>query len=153
MLKFTKESALQAVLETGPCPGFLWPKFFNKNSKIFFLGLREGIGIKLPQEKQTALQREHPALQNIKFLHYFVSHFPNRDLRAQLNPDLIRVKIRKTDNKLAHVPFLAKNGTVHKVSLTATDFCLLRINGKVRFYEAGGIKLATIVVVSLSMVS
>ncbi len=66
------------------------------------------------QEKPSAFQREHPALQNIKILHFFsifVGHFalldPDTDPATQINADPDPqpwILIRKTD---AHMQLLS----------------------------------------------
>jgi hypothetical protein len=60
------------------------------------------------QKKPSVLKTEHPALQSMKFLHFFYFcgpflpswiriHFPNPDPLTRLNPDPIRIRIRNPE--------------------------------------------------------
>jgi hypothetical protein len=73
---------LIAEMDPVPYPGFLWPKIGrNLHPKIFlYFFHRNGnllISIKDAQASGEAFspQREHPALQNMKFLYFFLYFF------------------------------------------------------------------------------
>ncbi len=65
------------------------------------LCLHKGCLLSKLQKKHSVLKREHPALQNKKFLNFFLflwSIFPDPDPLplTWLNPDTIRIRIRNT---------------------------------------------------------
>jgi hypothetical protein len=88
-----------------------WKKFtaekkilfwIKKNSIYLSLGLHKG---RPSYRRSLQLKREHPALQNMKFLDYFLLLWvifalldPDPDQLALLNQDPIRIRIRNTSS-------------------------------------------------------
>jgi hypothetical protein len=76
----------QFRLNTDPDPGFWWPKIeknFLLNQKFIYFISKSAIYLSLclhqgPSSERRSFQhykREHPALQNMKFLNFFYFHF------------------------------------------------------------------------------
>jgi hypothetical protein len=86
-----------------PDPKFLWPKIkkIDQAKKIlfFYITMPPRRSSKL-KEKPSALKREHPTLQNMKFLNFFslflwvIFALQDPDPLTWLNPVPIRFKIR-----------------------------------------------------------
>jgi hypothetical protein len=87
-----------------PYPGFRWTKIKKKitaENKIWFFGIKN-CNLLIPktpertsklQENPSALKREYPALQNMKFLNFFLFLWV---IFALHRPDWIRIRIRNT---------------------------------------------------------
>jgi hypothetical protein len=83
-----------------PDPVFWWPKIEkNLQLKIFIYFFDQKL------QFTSALQREHPGLQNMKFLNFFlflwvIFALLDPDPLIGLHPDPIRIRIRNTAIKL-----------------------------------------------------
>jgi hypothetical protein len=70
---------VRTCLNADPDAAFWWPQLNNLQlEKILFLDIKNanflslGLGTSKLQEKPSALKREHPALQNMKFILLFL---------------------------------------------------------------------------------
>ncbi len=82
-----------------PDPGFWWPKIGKYTSELFYLLLMKNCNFLVPRlptskllEKPSALKREHPALQKMKFINFFlflwvIFALLGPDPGSPLNPD------------------------------------------------------------------